>query len=850
MTLPKDVQETEKNATVSKAETVKQSIVEGGNSEPAAELPPSVSNDGNPSDRQNRGAYCVWQEIHDSSTGYNYYWNVQTNEVTWDCPVEYTHYIQSTDAVNSEKDQEVIPEAENADEKNKLKEKKNMKNEGSVIPISYYGKSSSSDDSSDSGNVMSKSIKKQDLAKTVEVKKYKSILKVRAKCKLKNEDELSGEVIGPQLPPEFQFPQTLSEAEENNSETLASRSENKRDVEIDSVSPLKSTKDLTEKPSQSNLNEFSAESSQSTSCDISLEDNEKNCQKVHEQTGHENADFPEKRIENVLDHSVDKTNNSACGFRPVVEYDSFTDEDEDISDVSPSKQFTDVKCLKVKSFIQQNLETTNKSTAVLSTMGNEINSSKRKNTSDFKENAKTDLTKKPKTSNLDIDSLFTAHTSRGKYGLGWQKEENTANVQLHATSTQDQNTHANKTDYEVVNFIKSDDVLDFQVTNDRGACNTANNVSKDENIEKNVCEHSKNLKTEEKKGNEKKPVKIVEEPFVMKDMQKTLSENVVGSSSSIALLKDKYRNIKNKRKKDGNFSTKASLVSIPLEEDLDEIDRALCEALDAKKKAKNSTPKPPSPSPSPAVQDHLEKIIGNTSLTVPHEKNAITGISTAHLFPGPLKEKILETSSTLFDKLNFLLSAQSEVASLSGFFVQLQAPESIHSIAMRLVEGQLLLQCPLGILPLIPTHHRLHLEWCHARRDWNATKWNQVVFSDESHIQFRHNMTAQKYIRASLRFMAELPEAIFQQGNACLHKANALQDCICCSSALTWAAGSPDLPSIHKIWDNLGCQVGKPTILVKSEEVYRNCGTRCRMTSYTTCTPQCPNVFHAFPTGC
>ncbi|GFQ96942.1 WW domain-containing protein [Trichonephila clavata] len=690
MTLPKVVQKTEKNATISKADTVEQSIIEGCNSEPAVGLPPSVSNDGNPSDGQNTGAYCVWQEIHDSSTGYNYYWNVQTNEVTWDCPVEYTNYIQSTDAMNSEKDREVIQEAENADEKNKL-EKKNAKNEGSVIPISYYGKSSSSDDSSDNENILSKSNKKQDLAKTIEGKKTKGILKVGAKCKLTNEEELSGEVIGPQLPPEFRFPQSISKAEESNSETLTSRSENERDVEIDSVSPLKSTKDLTEKPSQSNLNEFPAVSSQLTSSEISLEDNEKNCQKVHKQTGDGNPDSPEKRIENALDHSVDKGNNSTYGFRPVVEYDSFTDEDEDISNTSPSKQFTNVKCLKVKSFIQQNLETTNKSTTVLSTMGNEINSSKRKNTSDFKENAKTDLIKKPKTSNLDIDSLFTAHTSRGKYGLGWQKEENTASVQLHATSTQDQNTHANKNDYEVVNFIKSDDVLDFQELNEKVACDKANNISKDESMEKNVCEHSKNLETDEK-CNEKKPVKVVEESFVMKDMQKTSNENVVGSSTSIAMLKDKYRNIKNKRKKDGNFSNKVSLVSIPVEEDLDEIDRALCEALDAKKAAKNSTAKPSSPSPSPALQDHIEKIIANTSLTVSHEKNATTGskgtslivsheknattgskgITSAHLPPGPLTEKILETSSALIDKLNFLLSAQSEVASLSGFFVQLQ----------------------------------------------------------------------------------------------------------------------------------------------------------------------------------
>ncbi|GFU58166.1 transposable element Tcb2 transposase [Trichonephila clavipes] len=36
------------------------------------------------------------------------------------------------------------------------------------------------------------------------------------------------------------------------------------------------------------------------------------------------------------------------------------------------------------------------------------------------------------------------------------------------------------------------------------------------------------------------------------------------------------------------------------------------------------------------------------------------------------------------------------------------------------------------VLPLTPTHRRLHLESCHARGNRTAAQWNQVVFNDES----------------------------------------------------------------------------------------------------------------------
>ncbi|GFX97315.1 transposable element Tcb2 transposase [Trichonephila clavipes] len=62
----------------------------------------------------------------------------------------------------------------------------------------------------------------------------------------------------------------------------------------------------------------------------------------------------------------------------------------------------------------------------------------------------------------------------------------------------------------------------------------------------------------------------------------------------------------------------------------------------------------------------------------------------------------------------------------------LGAPVSLRTLRRCLTEGHLGSRRPLRVLPLTPTHRRLRLEWCHARRNWTAAEWNQVVFSDVS----------------------------------------------------------------------------------------------------------------------
>ncbi|KFM75156.1 Transposable element Tcb2 transposase, partial [Stegodyphus mimosarum] len=209
---------------------------------------------------------------------------------------------------------------------------------------------------------------------------------------------------------------------------------------------------------------------------------------------------------------------------------------------------------------------------------------------------------------------------------------------------------------------------------------------------------------------------------------------------------------------------------------------------------------------------------------------------------------------------------QAQVAPSLGASVSFQA------IRRRLAEEQLVSRRPLRVLPLMPTHPRLRLEWCRARGNWTAAEWNQVVFSDESRfnlgsddnlvrvwrargerlnpafavqrhiapaagvmvwgaiayntrsplVLFRGTMTAQQYVHEILQLhvlplMQWLPGAIFQQDNTRPHTAGVSQDCPRTITNLPWPARSPDLSPIEHIWDHLGPQVGHPTSLNELE---------------------------------
>lgn len=84
----------------------------------------------------------------------------------------------------------------------------------SIIPISYYGGSSSSDESLSDDSVSQISKKDEKYTEKVRKKNEKSTGKKIKSSKLidnSKETGFSGSIIGPQLPPDFHFPQDVPE---------------------------------------------------------------------------------------------------------------------------------------------------------------------------------------------------------------------------------------------------------------------------------------------------------------------------------------------------------------------------------------------------------------------------------------------------------------------------------------------------------------------------------------------------------------------------------------------------------------------------------------------------------------
>ncbi|GFX79648.1 transposable element Tcb1 transposase [Trichonephila clavipes] len=63
---------------------------------------------------------------------------------------------------------------------------------------------------------------------------------------------------------------------------------------------------------------------------------------------------------------------------------------------------------------------------------------------------------------------------------------------------------------------------------------------------------------------------------------------------------------------------------------------------------------------------------------------------------------------------------------------------SARPIRRRLQQSGLSARHPFLGLPLTQNHRRLHRQWCDERRMWVA-EWNEVVFTDKSHICLQHH---------------------------------------------------------------------------------------------------------------
>ncbi|GFV97349.1 transposable element Tcb1 transposase [Trichonephila clavipes] len=181
---------------------------------------------------------------------------------------------------------------------------------------------------------------------------------------------------------------------------------------------------------------------------------------------------------------------------------------------------------------------------------------------------------------------------------------------------------------------------------------------------------------------------------------------------------------------------------------------------------------------------------------------------------------------------------------------------SVRTIRRRLQQSGLSARRPLLGLPLTQNHRRLRRQWCDERRMWVA-EWNEVIFTDESHICLHHHdgrirvwrhrgermlnscvmhrhtslapgiivwggigyhshtplvrivgtLNSQRYISKVLEpvifpYLQGLATAIFQQGNARPHVARIVQRFFVNHQIelLPWPARSPDLSPIENMW--------------------------------------------------
>lgn len=664
-----DALQAEENQESSEAEP-NSCVASSSNSEPVKSLPseengvlPAVqaeskeqvseshtADDSVASTQVDMGVYCLWQECRDDSTGYSYYWNMQTNEVTWECPPEYLAYLQYLNStVEPTTSQAVLPKASSSKGSRPTKKTKSKKDsasglEGKIIPISYFGGSSSSEDSTDDSAECNSDAVVSSRSK-LKKKSESSVSSQSGRSKLSNRDQgkktskeatvSKAEAIGPQLPPDFQFsedvPVTPTTSVINSSLDGVPYVENEEDEtpmigpqlpayyiprenkvveaspppadqgcstqEENQLTKVSTSDEVTvngtieQDPPQSTVDGSVAH----TSSDgetweeslLKIEEHFRNSDRVKKDQDEEEPDSTTKKetAQPVQTVNSSRTNDKILVRKPVVEYSSCTDDDE-----------------------EEEMSTSSGGPACQSSY-------------------------RPTNSNL-IDSMFSfAHTSDKKFGFGFSKShqlemENDAFEAGFSQNRGKQPKRKMKGSYSKINFVKSKEVLDL---------NALNKCTVPEQEEVSSGKAINNL------------AEVESQPDVNLQNVSPQNENPAPAVDDV---------------------------------DCDEIDQALESAL-TEKVTESVTEKAVEPSTSevmvePSTSDTQVKkgkkhpadteIKPDTAAKKVKQEEPETSMETSP----SLTTSILDLSNILVDKLSFLVSSQSTMSSLTSLLIQMQ----------------------------------------------------------------------------------------------------------------------------------------------------------------------------------
>ncbi|XP_067129699.1 formin-binding protein 4-like isoform X2 [Centruroides vittatus] len=190
--------------------------------------------------------HTSWQHCYDEHSGYIYFWNMDTNEVTWECPEEYSSYFRTIDKTaltNNKETKEIGPMGKQRKKRElEMKTRSEIPYDGKITPITYFEPHVSSDDSSEDEKIETKLPRKklkssQSSSSQSNVKNIKDTEpKVQGCAPEKNNSNTkkstlqdNDSLIGPQLPSYYKPRDSKLEEgiESNSKETVNSFSHNK-----------------------------------------------------------------------------------------------------------------------------------------------------------------------------------------------------------------------------------------------------------------------------------------------------------------------------------------------------------------------------------------------------------------------------------------------------------------------------------------------------------------------------------------------------------------------------------------------------------------------------------------------